>query len=71
MLKDLAGFGIELDEDRNATITEGRRALSHGRCSAVKVLVVPADEEIDRGPRDRSGGRRARAAAAEHGRASN
>lgn len=44
VLKDLGGFGIEVDEDRNQSI-KGEGAISTD-ASAVKVLVVPANEEI-------------------------
>jgi acetate kinase len=44
VLKDLSGFGIELDENRNSSI-KGEGPISTDR-SAVKVLVVPANEEI-------------------------
>ncbi len=43
VVKDLSGFGVELDEDRNRSI-KGEGAISTGN-SAVKVLVVPANEE--------------------------
>ena len=43
VLKDLAAFGVELDEERNRTI-KGEGAISTAN-SAVKVLVVPANEE--------------------------
>jgi acetate kinase len=43
VLKDLSGFGIELDEDRNRTI-KGEGPISTGS-SPVKVFVVPANEE--------------------------
>jgi acetate kinase len=44
VLKNLSGFGIELDEERNSAVRcEG--AISSDR-SAVKVLVVPANEEL-------------------------
>jgi len=44
VLKGLCGFGIELDEDRNKSL-KGEGAISTDG-SAVKVLVVPANEEI-------------------------
>ncbi len=44
VLKDLSGFGVELDEERNRTI-KGEGAISTDG-SAVKVLVVPANEEL-------------------------
>ncbi len=44
VLKDLTGFGVELDEERNRTI-KGEGAISTDS-SAVKVLVVPANEEM-------------------------
>jgi acetate kinase len=44
VLKDLAGFGIELDETRNKFL-KGEGPISTGS-SKVKVLVVPANEEI-------------------------
>jgi acetate kinase len=44
VLKDLSGFGVEIDEDRNRTI-KGEGAISTDS-STVKVLVVPANEEI-------------------------
>ncbi len=44
VLKDLAGFGIELDDSRNTTI-KGEGPISTEK-SAVKILVVPANEEI-------------------------
>jgi acetate kinase len=44
VLKGLSAFGIELDEDRNRSI-KGEGAISTEN-SAVKVLVVPANEEI-------------------------
>ena len=43
VLKDLSGFGIELDEEKNRTM-KGEGAISAGS-SRVKILVVPADEE--------------------------
>ena len=43
VVKDLSAFGVELDEDRNRSI-KGEGAISTGN-SAVKVLVVPANEE--------------------------
>lgn len=44
VLKDLSGFGIELDESKNNSIkSEGSISAEN---SAVKVLVVPANEEI-------------------------
>jgi acetate kinase len=44
VLKDLSGFGIELDADKNTSIKgEGTIAANS---SNVKVLVVPANEEI-------------------------
>jgi acetate kinase len=44
VVKNLAGFGIEIDEDRNRTI-KGEGPISTDG-SAVKILVVPANEEI-------------------------
>jgi acetate kinase len=44
VLKDLSAFGVELDAGRNATI-KGEGPISTDG-SAVKVLVVPANEEI-------------------------
>lgn len=44
VLRNLAGFGIELDENRNKTI-KGEGPVSTDK-SAVKILVVPANEEI-------------------------
>jgi len=44
VLKDLPGFGVEIDEDRNGTI-KGEGAISTDS-SRVKVLVVPANEEM-------------------------
>ncbi len=44
VLKDLSGFGIELDENKNNSI-KGEGEIS-ADTSAVKVLVVPANEEI-------------------------
>jgi acetate kinase len=44
VLKDLSGFGIELDESKNNSI-KGEGQISADR-SAVKILVVPANEEI-------------------------
>ncbi len=44
VLKDLAAFGIELDEERNRTI-EGEGAISQAG-SRVSLLVVPANEEM-------------------------
>jgi acetate kinase len=44
VLKDLSGFGIELDESKNNSI-KGEGPISTDR-STVKVLVVPANEEI-------------------------
>jgi acetate kinase len=44
VLKNLSGFGIELDENKNSSI-KGEGPISTDR-SAVKVLVVPANEEI-------------------------
>ena len=43
VLKDLAAFGVELDEETNKTI-KGEGEISTLR-SAVKVLVIPANEE--------------------------
>jgi len=43
VLKELSGFGIELDEERNRSL-KGEGAISTDG-SAVKVLVVPANEE--------------------------
>jgi acetate kinase len=43
VLKDLSAFGVELDEEKNRTI-KGEGAISTDG-SAVKVLVVPANEE--------------------------
>jgi acetate kinase len=43
VLKDLTGFGIEIDEDRNREL-KGEGAIST-EASPVKVLVVPANEE--------------------------
>ena len=43
VLKDLSAFGVELDEERNRTI-KGEGPISTAG-SAVKVLVVPANEE--------------------------
>ena len=43
VLKDLSAFGIEIDEDRNKNIA-GEGPISRDS-SAVKVLVVPANEE--------------------------
>ncbi len=48
VLRNLAGFGIELDEGRNGSIKgegKGERLISADG-SVVKVLVVPANEEI-------------------------
>jgi acetate kinase len=42
--KDLSGFGVEIDEERNRTM-KGEGAIST-ESSRVKVLVVPAYEEI-------------------------
>jgi acetate kinase len=44
VLKDLSSFGIEVDEERNRTI-KGEGAITT-ESSAVKVLVVPANEEM-------------------------
>ena len=44
VLKDLTGFGVVLDEERNRGI-KGEGAISTDS-SPVKVLVVPANEEI-------------------------
>jgi acetate kinase len=44
VLKGLSGFGMELDESRNRTI-KGEGVISSDG-SAVKVLVVPANEEL-------------------------
>ena len=43
VLKNLSAFGVEIDAERNRTI-KGEGAISTG-ASAVKVLVVPANEE--------------------------
>ncbi len=43
VLKNLSAFGVEIDAERNSTI-KGEGAISTG-ASAVKVLVVPANEE--------------------------
>jgi acetate kinase len=44
VLRDLSGFGVEIDEDRNRTI-KGEGAISSDS-SSVKVMVVPANEEM-------------------------
>jgi acetate kinase len=44
VLNDLSAFGVELDEDRNLTL-KGEGPISTDS-SRVKVLVVPANEEI-------------------------
>jgi acetate kinase len=44
VLKDLSGFGVELDEERNRAIKGEGTISTEG--SAVKVLVVPANEEM-------------------------
>jgi len=44
VLKNLSGFGVELDEEKNRAI-QGEGLISTSN-SAVKVLVVPANEEI-------------------------
>jgi acetate kinase len=44
VLKDLSAFGVELDEEKNRTI-KGEGPISTA-ASAVKVLVVPANEEM-------------------------
>jgi acetate kinase len=44
VLKDLSEFGIEIDENKNATL-KGEGPISTDR-SKVKVVVVPANEEI-------------------------
>jgi len=44
VLRDLSGFGIELDEDRNRAL-KGEGLISTER-STVKAMVVPANEEI-------------------------
>jgi acetate kinase len=44
VLKDLAAFGVEIDEGRNKSI-KGEGAISTA-ASQVKVLVVPANEEM-------------------------
>ena len=44
VLKDLSGFGVELDESKNRAI-KGEGTISTDG-SAVKVLVVPANEEM-------------------------
>jgi len=44
VLNNLSGFGIELDQNRNHSI-KGAGASSADR-SAVRILVVPANEEI-------------------------
>ena len=43
VVKNMAGFGVELDEEKNKSI-KGEGAISTIR-SAVKVLVIPANEE--------------------------
>jgi acetate kinase len=43
VLKNLSGFGVELDEEKNRNL-KGEGAISMEN-SAVKVLVVPANEE--------------------------
>ncbi|MGD0903704.1 MAG: acetate/propionate family kinase [Terracidiphilus sp.] len=43
VLKDLTGFGVEIDKERNRTI-QGEGVISTD-ASAVKALVVPANEE--------------------------
>jgi acetate kinase len=44
VLKDLSAFGVELDEESNRA-ARGESTISSG-ASAVKILVVPANEEI-------------------------
>jgi acetate kinase len=44
VLNDMSAFGVELDENRNRNL-KGEGAISSDR-SAVKVLVVPANEEM-------------------------
>ncbi len=44
VLKNLSAFGVELDQDRNRTI-KGEATISTDN-SPVKVLVVPANEEV-------------------------
>ncbi|MGC1463690.1 MAG: hypothetical protein WA802_15920 [Terracidiphilus sp.] len=44
VLKDLSGFGIELDDSRNNSI-KGEGSISANN-SIVKVLIIPANEEI-------------------------
>jgi acetate kinase len=44
VLKDLSAFGVEVDADRNRSM-KGEGAISTDS-SPVKVLVVPANEEI-------------------------
>ncbi|MGA3264898.1 MAG: acetate/propionate family kinase [Terracidiphilus sp.] len=44
VLKDLSGFGVVLDEERNRSL-KGEGAISTGS-SPVKILVVPANEEM-------------------------
>jgi acetate kinase len=44
VLRDLSGFGVELDEEKNKSI-KGEGVIS-AESSRVKVLVVPANEEM-------------------------
>jgi acetate kinase len=44
VLKDLSAFGIECDQEKNASL-QGEGAISNHN-SAVKILVIPANEEL-------------------------
>lgn len=44
VLRDLSGFGVDLDAEKNKSIKGEGSISAHG--SRVKILVVPADEEL-------------------------
>jgi len=43
---DLASLGIEIDEKRNRA-AQGSRVEIQSEASAVKILVIPTDEELE------------------------
>lgn len=46
LLKDLTIWGIELDEEKNETVINGKTGFINADPGPVKILVVPTDEEI-------------------------
>ena len=42
----MQGFGIEVDEARNAAMVGGKAGEIQTAGSAVRVLVIPTDEEL-------------------------